>query len=202
MENQIGKKIEVYSLSELPSLQNGLKYFPCIGGSKNYECFLESNKLSRAAFMEKYLKHLDECHIPIYEDEDIKICQDAQIAIPGFYIVASKSFYKNITQMDLEIYQKCLYFVSLVKRELKSAFGIERAYMYYDEHYNKPSSTHFWIMPLYENIVKSNNLNVTILSNDIWKYQELFEFSKTKKDIYRINEGMRKILKEMELKWK
>lgn len=192
--NEIGEKIEVYSLSELSQLSNDLKYFACIGGNKNYECFIESKRLSRALFMEKYLDNLDKCHIPIYEDKDIIIRQDAQIAIPGFYIIATKNNFKNIIQMDLETYQKCLYFVSLIRKELKNNFDIERAYMYYDEHYRKPSSTHFWVMPLYEKVIKDNNLNPTILSNDIWKYQELFEFSKTKNDIYRINQGMTKML--------
>lgn len=195
MNDKIGEKIEVYSLDELPVLQDGLKYFPCIGGTKNFECFLESKNLSRAAFMEKYLSKLDKCHIPIYEDENITIRQDAQIAIPGFYIVAPRKVYKNISQMELDTYERCLYFVSLVKKELKENFGIERVYMYYDEHYIKPSSTHFWVMPIYDKVIKENDLNATILSKDIWKYQDLFEFSKTKEDIYKINEGMRKKLK-------
>lgn len=192
--NEIGKKLEVYSLSELSQLPNDLKYFACIGGNKNYECFVESKRLSRALFMEKYLENLDKCHIPIYEDDDIIIRQDAQIAIPGFYIVATKNNFKNIIQMDLETYQKCLHFVSLIRKELKDIFDIKQAYMYYDEHYRKPSSTHFWIMPIYEEVIKSNNLNPTILSNDIWKYQDLFEFSQTKNDIYRINQDMKKVL--------
>lgn len=192
--NEIGKKFEVYSLSELSQLPNDLKYFACIGGNKNYECFVESKRLSRALFMEKYLEKLDKCHIPIYEDDDIIIRQDAQIAIPGFFIVATKNNFKNIIQMDLETYQKCLYFVCLIRKELKESFDIKQAYMYYDEHYHKPSSTHFWVMPLYEEVVKTNNLNPTILSNDIWKYQDLFEFSKTKNDIYKINQEMKKVL--------
>lgn len=196
MNNNIGKKIEVYSLSELPSLPDGLKFFACIGGSKNYECFIENQQLSRAIFMEKYLKKIDKCHIPIYEDENIIIRQDAQIAIPGFYIVATKKDYKNIFQMDLSTYEKCLYFVSLVRKELKKNYGVKQAYIYYDEHYNKPSSTHFWIMPIYDKVIKDNNLNATILSKDIWKYQDLFEFSKEKKEIYKINDEMRKIFKK------
>lgn len=194
MIEKIGQKKEVYSLEELSPLPEGLKYFACIGGKKNFECFLESTSLSRAVFMEKYLSELDKCHIPIYEDENIRIRQDAQIAIPGFYIIATRKIYKNISQMELDTYQKCLYFVSLVRRELKENFGIERAYMYYDEHYNKPSSTHFWVMPIYDKIVEENNLNVTIISKDVWKYQELFEFSKTKEKIYEINNEMKKIL--------
>ena len=128
IENK-GKKIEVYSLKELSSLPEGLKYFACIGGNKNFECYLESVTLSRSSFMEKYLNELDKCHIPIYEDENIIIRQDAQIAIPGFYIVATRKSYKNISQMDLNTYYKCLYFSSLVRKGLKKNFGIERAYM-------------------------------------------------------------------------
>ena len=144
----------------------------------------------------KISKKLDKCHIPIYEDENIIIRQDAQIAIPGFYIVATKKAYKNIAQMDLSTYEKCLYFVSLVRKELRKNYGIKQAYIYYDEHYNKPSSTHFWIMPIYDKVIKDNNLNATILSKDIWKYQDLFEFNKEKKEIYKINDEMRKILKK------
>ena len=50
MNKKIGEKIEVYSLSELPLLQDELKFFACIGGNKNYECFIESKQLSRALF--------------------------------------------------------------------------------------------------------------------------------------------------------
>lgn len=195
MNKIIGKKVEVYSLDELQSLPEGLKYFSCIGGSKNFESFVDSDQLSRAVFMEKYKNVLDDSHIPIYEDSEIMIRQDAQIAIPGFYIVATKSMYKNITKMNLELYQKCLKYVALLRQELKSNFNVHQAFMYYDEHYNKPSSTHFWVMPIYESVVRENNLNATILSNDIWKYQELFEFSKTKNEIYEMNDRMRLILK-------
>lgn len=194
------KKLEVYSLNELPNTEDGMKYFACIGGKKNYQCFLESKRLSRADFMKQYANELDSCHIPIYEDDDIIIRQDAQIPIPGFYIVATKTCFKKLSFMDLELYKKCMYYCSLIKQKLSTEFGIDKVYIYYDEHYKKPSSTHFWVMPVYEKIIKENNLDPTILKYDIWKYQELFEFKDFKTDIYRINEGMRDSLKsEVEL---
>ena len=187
-------KIEVYKLDELPIPEENMKYFACIGGSKNYECFYESTSLSRAEFMEKYADKLDKCHIPIYEDDDIKITQDAQIPIPGFYIIATKGIYKKLCYMDIELYKKCLNYVAKVRKLLKEEFNIENAYMYYDEHYKKPSSTHLWVMPVYEDVVNKYNLDATILSKDIWTYQDIFEFQYTKDDIYRINDRMRELL--------
>lgn len=189
------KKLDVYEISELPEIPSDMKYFACIGGSKNYQCFLESKNMSRADFMKEYANQLDECHIPVYEDSDIIIRQDAQIPIPGFYIVATKGDYKKICFMDMDLYKKCLYYSYLIKQNLFANFGIERIFMYYDEHYKKPSSTHFWVMPIYENIIEQNNLNPTILSKDIWTYQDLFRFKEFKNEIYEINDEMRKVLK-------
>lgn len=196
MKYNIGEKIEVFSIDELPKVPDYLKYFICIGGGKNYECFLETKKLSRADFMKKYRNKIDSCHIPIYEDDDLIIRQDAQIPIPGFYIVATKSSYKKISDMDFTLYQKCLYYAFLIKKELLNNFFINRVFIYYDEHYQKPSSTHFWIMPIYDSVLKEYNLNPTILNYDIWEYQDLFEFQSTKNDIYRINNIMKKKLNE------
>jgi len=195
MSLDIGKSLEVYSLEELPRIKEQLKFFACIGGNRNYQCFLESKQLSRAEFMNIYQARLDPCHVPIYEDNDIVIRQDAFIPIPGFYIIATKNVYKKISYMEMSIYQKCLRYSSLVKSSLESEFGINRVYMYYDEHYNKPSSTHFWVMPIHEEIIHKNNLNPTILNYDIWKYQELFEFQYYRDNIYEVNDVMKKVLK-------
>lgn len=195
MDNAVGKKIEVYSLEEIPSVQDNMRYFACIGGSKNYECFLDYKLLSRADFMQKYASVLDPCHIPIFEDDEILIRQDAQIPIPGFFIVATKHGYKRISNMDTDLYRKCLYYSSIIRDGLKTSFNISRVFMYYDEHYNKPSSTHFWIMPIYENIIQEYGLRATILSEDIWRYQSIFEFQNEKERIYEANNVMRKVLR-------
>lgn len=194
--NHIGKKIEVFSLNELPIVPSDLKYFACIGGSKNYQCFLESKKLSRAEFMNKYLDKIDECHIPIYEDKDIIIRQDAQIPIPGFYVITTKQTYEKLCYMDIELYKKCLLYSAIVRKLLLEEFDIKKVFMYYEEHYIKPTSTHFWVMPIYEDIINKYNLNPTIFNNDIWKYQDLFEFQNTKDKIYKINKTMKKKLRK------
>jgi len=194
MDIKIGQSIDVYSLNELPLTTDDLKFFACVGGTKNYQCFLETKKLSRAEFMKKYSASIDRCHVPIYEDEDIVITQDAQIPIPGFYIIATKKIYKRISDMELSLYQKCMQFSAIIKKEIIKEFGVNRCFMYYDEHYNKPSSVHFWVMPIYEEVLEEYKLDATILSYDVWKYQELFEFQYSKDMIYEMNDRMRVIL--------
>ncbi|MBQ6546698.1 MAG: hypothetical protein IJL74_01715 [Bacilli bacterium] len=194
MKNLIGSKIEVYSLNELPKAPEDLKYFACIGGNKNYECFLESRSLSRAQFMKKYENEVDICHKPIYEDENLIIRQDAQYPLPGFYIIATKTGKRTIADIDTNLYQKGMEYAFLIKTILQESFKIKKVYIYYDEHYHKPSSVHFWVMPIYEDVLNENNLKATIFSNDIWKYLDLFEFKDTKEEIYKINEEMKKII--------
>lgn len=196
MSIELVKEVQVYSLEELPKTNDKLRYIACIGGKKNYQCFLEKKTLSRTEFMIKYKERLDICHRPIYEDNDIIIRQDAMIPMPGFYIVATKRTYKKLSFMDLKTYQKCLEYVVFIKKKLSSKYGIDRFYIYYEEHYKKPSSTHFWVMPIYEKILLENNLNPTIINYDIWKYQELFEFQHTREIIYNINDYMQKVLKK------
>lgn len=196
MSVEIGTRLEVYSLDEIPLAEENFKYFACIGGQRNYECFLESKKLSRADFMKKYALQIDKCHIPIYEDEELIIRQDAQIPIPGFYIVATKDGYRKISEMNIKLYRKCLYYSSLVRDELITNFDVNRVFMYYDEHYEKPSSTHFWIMPIHDDVIKQHHLNPTILNSDIWKYQDLFEFQYEKEKIYETNKVMTRVLRK------
>ena len=192
------KIIEVFSLDELPKAKKGMKYFACIGGNKNYQCFLEAKSLSRAEFMDKYAQYIDKCHTPIYEDSDIIIRQDAQYAIPGFYVVATRKKYKNIAEIDSELYSKCLRFIDRISGILNNKYGVNNIYIYYDEHLEKPSSTHFWIMPIYEKEIKRNKYKPSIIYHDIWKYQDLFFYKKTKKRIIKINNEIRNLLKEGE----
>lgn len=190
------KILEVYDISEVPLIDDcRKKYYICIGGNKNYQCILSDKNLSRGEFMEQYASMLDEALNPVYEDNDIVIRQDAKIALPGFYIVATKRRYDRITDMPLETYIKCMNYTKkiskCIRKEMKSD---DKIYIYYDEHYKKPMSTHFWVMPIYKKYLDKYDIEATILKKDIWYYQDIFKFIFTKDDIYKYNNLIREQL--------
>lgn len=195
MELKNGNILEVFDLKELPIIEStNLKYFICIGGEKNYQCFLASNSLSRSEFMKHYGEQIDPCLQPIFEDLEIEVRQDAVMAVPGFYIVTTKKYYKRLSDMPLEVYRRCMIVVSCVKKALENLFGLKDIFVYYDEHYNKPSVAHFWVLPIHKDMVSKYDLKMSITSKDIWRYQELFKYQYTKDEILLFNEKIREYL--------
>lgn len=192
------KCIEVDSVKEIPIIEDkNKKYFVCIGGQKNYQCFCAEKRLSRGEFMNKYCDYLDECLRPIYEDEEIIIRQDAKIALPGFYIVAPKVRYEKILEMPLELYSKCMKYAFIIREQLKKIKDNCKVYIYHDEHYLKPASAHFWVMPIYDNKEAVSQMNLTIFDNDIWGYQDYFKYSENREDILSLNEKTRDLMLSM-----
>ena len=96
--------IDVNSLEELPELDNEYRYLDFLGGTKQYRCYIVSKDLPRCIFMEKYREKLDKILLPIYMDEDICISQDASYALPGFYIISLRNHYRNITELNYELF--------------------------------------------------------------------------------------------------
>lgn len=188
--------VEVYDISELPLNKDcKRKYYVCIGGSKNYQCILADKTLSRGEFMQQYNSVLDVALTPVYEDKDIVIRQDAKIALPGFYIVATKNKYARIIDMPIEMYVKCMKYSKIICECLQNEMQPEdKIYLYYDEHYKKPMSTHFWVMPVYKKCLSKYKIEATILKKDIWQYQDIFKFVYTKKEIYKYNDLIREKL--------
>lgn len=188
---------EVSDLSELPQVDSGSKFFVCIGGKKDYQCFYESKKLSRGQFLEKYANKLDPAIDILYEDEDIIIRQDIQFAIPGFYVIATKQIARRINQLDFRIIEKCHYFSNKIKKLLFTDASVKSVFIGYDEHYEKPSSTHFWILPVYEE--KINLSNLSIHDKEFWNYFGYsYKFQESKQKIHDLNEKLRRILHKQE----
>lgn len=198
MKYNIGDMIEVYNTTEIPKLSNGMKFFYCLGGSKNFQCFAEK-PMSMSEFIMKYRNRLDACFDPVYEDSNFIVIQDAKKAIPGFYIVVPKKHYKKITEMDINTYTKAMQLTSKIKHGLQLLLKADKVYIYHEEHHKKPAATHFWVLPIYNKFAKEYKLNPTINSFDIWKYLDIFEFHNLKDKIYSTNNKIRNYLNSQEI---
>ncbi|MFR3315108.1 hypothetical protein [Simiaoa sp.] len=181
--------LEVFDESELPvKAEKGKKYYINLGGSKNFQCIYADSSLSRGDFMEKYRSILDSAMNPVYEDKDIVVRQDAKLALPGFYIVASKKRYDKIVDMPIELFIKCMKCANLIAGYMRKEMSVhDKIYVYYEEHYIKPMTAHFWVMPLYQKYTNQYEIYPEIFNKNIWKYVESFSFIETREKIYKCN---------------
>lgn len=193
--------IEVFDESEVPGVPEGKKYFVCIGGSKNFQCFLSDKSMSKGEFLVSHEDEIDDCLRPIYEDNRIIVRQDSRYAIPGFYIISPKLHYRSIDEIPQDTYQECLFMARDISQGL-STLGIQRTHLYHDEKYRARMSAHFWVMPLYEDYADKNGLNLTIFSRDIWTYLDTFpRYEVTKPQILDFNSKMQSFLKLKRPHW-
>lgn len=189
--HEIEQILEVCDESELPEAPEGKKYFVCIGGSKNFQCFLGNSNISRGEFILSHEDEMDDCLKPIYIDDDIIVRQDVKYAIPGFYIISPRQHFRSIDEMPQDLFLKCMFMAREIKKGLLT-LGITQSHAYNDEKYNSPAFAHFWVLPIYQSFVSDNNLNPTIYSKDIWKYLDLFpRFMETKQRILEFNKIMK-----------
>ena len=172
--------LELYSLKEIPTPPKGKKYFACIGGKRNFQCFLESNSISRGEFMELRKNELEDFLTPIYIDKYIQVRQDAKYAIPGFFIISPIDEYWSLAELPRELYEKCNYMSFKIRKILSDLPEVEEVYLYYDEHYKKPSSAHFWVLPIFR---ERKTKNPKIATCDIWKYMDEFQYIEQKEII-------------------
>lgn len=183
--------IEVFDESELPKPPHGKKYFVCIGGEKNYQCFLADVDISRSMFMETFGESLDEVLKPVFEDDFLTIRQDAKYAIPGFYIICPKQHFDGIDKMPTSIFGHCMVMAKRVKEALAEV-GVNQSHIYHDEKYRLPMAAHFWVLPIYN---ENNKYEATVYSRDIWNYlDDSPKYTETRQNIILFNNHIRNFL--------
>ena len=189
------KVLDVNDESEIPRAPEGLKYYVCLGGSRNFQAFLTEDGLSKGEFLDSFEGVLDEALQPVYEDDTLVVRQDAKYAIPGFYIVSPKEHFRSIDEMPQEIFDHSLLTMRRIKQNL-GMLGIMNSHIYHDEKYRSPASAHFWALPLHKHPA-GLQLNQTIYSRDIWTYLDTYpRFSETGDTIAQYNRDMRQRLKD------
>lgn len=166
---------EVFQLDQLPQAPERERYFVCIGGNKNYRCFLADKSLSRAAFMDCYAKEIPFFLRPMYEDESIQVRLDSTYAVPGFCIISPRGNYHTVAELPRQIYLDCVRMAANITRILYQMPDVERVYFYYDEHYEKPASAHFWVLPVYTSHLNDGKIP-EIEDMSVWHYMESFDY--------------------------
>lgn len=186
------KYIDVNSLDELPELDSKYRYLDFLGGTKQYRCYIVSKDLPRCMFMEEYREKLDKILLPIYMDDDICISQDASYALPGFYIISMRKHYKNIIELNYELFEKINFWIYQIRKAMKEALNIEYVNVYYEEKTSKSANVHYWLMPVKTRENIAPKLHYLYLKD----YLEQFKLADNRKQIEDYNEEMKKYIRE------
>ena len=185
---------EVLFLDEIPNPPAGKKYYPCIGGGLNYQVFMEDNKLSRGDFMRIHENDIEWFLRPLKLSSRIFLRQDAKYAIPGFLILSPQKEYHYVSDMPRMLFAENIQKAIKVRNFLLSFEDIKSVYIYYDEHYKKPSSVHFWVLPIYESCFGTPS----ILDQSVWTYMDTFEYRKNKDKIVEIRRTIEERINELQ----
>lgn len=186
---------EISKLDQIPEAPNGKRYFVCIGGSKNYQCFLADKTLSRAEFMNSYGEEIPFFLRTMYENENIQVRLDSTYAVPGFCIISPRGNYRTVADLPQHIYRDCIRMAINITKFLYQMPDVEYVYFYYDEHYEKPASAHFWVLPVYASHLK-NVLIPGIEDMSVWEYMESFDYQTEAKHIQALFFLIREELKQ------
>jgi len=184
---------EVFQLNQLPEAPAGKRFFVCIGGSKNYRCFLADNSLSRADFMNRYADEIPFFLRALYEDEYIQVRLDSTYAVPGFCIISPRGNYRTVADLPRRVYGDCIRMAVTLTEFLYGMPDVAYVYFYYDEHYKKPASAHFWVLPVYSSHLKNGEVP-SIEDMSVWRYMESFRYQT---EAGRIQECYIKIREEL-----
>lgn len=189
------KYIDVNSLKELPNVDNEHRYLEFLGGTKQYRCYIVSKDLPRCIFMEEHREELDEILSPIYMNDNICISQDSSYALPGFYIISLRSYYKNITELNYELFEEINFWIYEIRKAMKEVLNIDYVNIYYEEKTSNSANVHYWLMP----VLVHGNIVPKLHYLYLKKYLEQFNLIENKKQIIDYNEKMRKYIKEMKI---
>lgn len=186
------KYIDVNSLDELPKLDVNLRYLDFLGGTKQYRCYIVSKDLPRCIFMEEHRDKLDKILQPIYIDNDICISQDASYALPGFYIISLRNHYRNIIELDYNLFQKINFWIYELRKAMKDILNIEYVNVYYEEKSSNSSNVHYWLMP----VQTKNNIAPKLHYLYLKKYLEQFTLIENRAQIEEYNEKLKQYINE------
>lgn len=147
----------------------------------------------RGCFMNKNEVEMPECISPIYEKNGVVIRQDAEWPIPAFYIISIRDHIGSIADLDMKLCYEIIKMTKIVRMGLRDLFEINNAQIYHEEKINAPHF-HLWLLPLWNEEIKKNNLYPKIYESNVKKYIDLFDYDSNKNKIIECNYKMKEYI--------
>ncbi|MCL4397426.1 hypothetical protein M1403_00095 [Patescibacteria group bacterium] len=159
----------------------------------------------RGCLMQTRKNEMPEHMVPVFEDRDVMVVQDAEFPVPGFYVIAPKAHIRSISDFSPELAMKMGLVTSLTRKGMRDELGIEFAEIYHEERI-KNSHYHHWILPCWDYALRRSGSIPTIfpsreqgynhLSPNIVNYLRSFSFEEENKKILEFNTKMQNYFKD------
>lgn len=151
----------------------------------------------RGCFLENE-KSLPKEILPIWQNDYFVIRQDAEIPMPGFYIVSTRQHIHTIGDLSATKSAELGIILNRLRKIMLEVLNIDRIHMILEERIIEPH-LHIWMLPLWNDVMKQENIEPKIWNSNILQYLMLFSYDKTKTTIIQYNDKMRFALKNDEI---
>lgn len=146
----------------------------------------------RGCFLENE-KDLPKEILPIWQNDFYVIRQDAEIPMPGFYIVSTRPHIHTIADLTFDQSAELGVILHILRKTMLEILKIERIHMILEERLIEPH-LHIWMMPLWPDVMKRENIDPKIWNSNILQYMSLFSYEENKTSIMHFNEKMKAAL--------
>ena len=127
---------------------------------------------------------------PIVSNNNFVIRQDAECPVPAFFILATKAHINTFADLNDEMAMEIGLIIRTARSIMKEHLNIERIHIFLEERMINPH-LHIWLLPLWSDVMKKNNIDPKIWNGNIKTYLDLFHYTETKSVIKKYNTIMR-----------
>lgn len=162
----------------------------------------------RGCLMQERADDMPPHMVPVYQDDDMVVMQDAEFAVPGFYIVSPREHLSSIGDFSPKLSAKVGLITRFVRKGMKDLFGVQFCELYHQERM-KNSHYHHWLLPCWDEVMERSGFIPRIFKSKVQKYKDLepniveylrsFEFGDNDKKILEFNERMKEYLSSKEV---
>lgn len=188
--------IDIDNIKELPKISSENRYIEFFGGTKKYRCFIVDKDYTRYSFYREHLELIDKSLYPIYRNRGILVAQDNIFPMPGFYIISYDKQYKNITELPESLIIRTNHIIRCIRKIMNEKLKIKFVSIYCEEKNDEYANIHYCIIPKYKKLDLTKNL----YEMNMKEYLNSFDFNKTKKDIIKYNNTIKKELLKINYK--
>src|SRR5205807_458107 len=138
----------------------------------------------RGCFMNENEHLLPEILDPVIDGAGITVGQDAEWPVPGFMVVAVREHIGSMGEFDLDTVRRIGLVTHAVRKGMSEQLGLATVHMYQEEKRERPHF-HFWLLPLWPDVLTRTGINPRIYDSNIAEYLTWFSFNQEKERIRR-----------------
>lgn len=171
----VAASVERHALMHVPE---GFRSLDFLDGTSH----IVPENTCRGCLMNEMEGQLPDLLDPIYDDGYITVRQDAEWAVPGFMIVASRAHVGALDEMSLLTAMRLTSVTRAVRRSMRQALGVKAVQMYQEDKLDRPHF-HIWLLPLWPRVMAEQCINPRIYESNVISYLKLFDVARYEAEI-------------------